>query len=142
MSAEPVYRRLRTIAAADTDLLGHVNNVVWVRFIVELAEAHSRAVGLDSEAYARLGGAWIVRRHEIEYHAQAVTNERIVEETWVEGFRGARSIRCSRFSREADGRRLVTASTDWAFVNPRTQRPRRVDPEVVARFSVLASAAG
>lgn len=136
MNPNGVFRRVRTITERDTDRFGHVNNVVWVRFIVELADAHSNEVGLDFDAYLRLGGVWIVRRHRIEYHAPATPEERVVEETWVEAFRGARSVRCSRFSREGDGTELVTASTDWAFVHPETQRPRRIIPEVLARFPV------
>jgi acyl-CoA thioester hydrolase len=130
-----IFRRVRTVAEADTDLFGHVNNVVWVRLVVELAQAHSHAVGLDPEAYRRIGGVWIVRRHELDYHAPAAPRERIVEETWVEELRGARSIRRSRFTREDDARELVTAVTQWAYVDARTLRPRRIDAEVFARFA-------
>lgn len=131
----PVFRRVRTVVEADTDQFGHVNNVVWVRLVVELAQAHSQAVGLDPRAYARIGGVWIVRRHELDYHAPAVPGERIVEETWIEDLRGARSLRRSRFSRESDGADIVTAATQWAWVDARTLRPRRIDAEVIALFS-------
>ncbi len=137
MISDGVFRRVRTIRDKDTDLYGHVNNVVWVKFVVELADAHSRDVGLSIDDYVRLGGVWIVRQHLIDYHAQVGKDERIVEETWVESFRGARSVRRCRFSSEADGTPLVTSSTHWAFVHPETQRPRRIFPEVMERFSVV-----
>jgi acyl-CoA thioester hydrolase len=135
VSSEPIFRRVRAVTGADIDGLGHVNNVVWVHFIVELADAHSRAQGLDPEAYRRIGGIWIVRRHEIDYHAPVTAGEEIVEETWVAEFRGARSVRRSRFSLP-DSQPLVSAITHWAYVDARTQKPRRIDSEVLVRFRV------
>lgn len=135
-----VFRRKRTIQPEDTDGLGHVNNVAWVRFVVELADAHSSSVGLDFDSYQQIGGLWIVRRHEIDYHGQAVAGDEIVEETWVSAFKGARSIRQSRFT-TSDGKRLLSAVTQWAYVDARTQRPRRVDARVVKSFPIHEEAA-
>ena len=45
MSQPGVFERTRVVSAEDLDQLGHVNNVVWLRFVVELAEAHARASG-------------------------------------------------------------------------------------------------
>ena len=131
---ERVFRRTRRVRDEDTDALGHVNNVAWVRFVVELADAHSRAVGLDWAAYRRIGGLWIVRRHEIDYARAAIPDEEISEETWVELARGARSVRRSRFLRSEGGELLVEATTHWAFVDTKTQRPKRIHPEVIDRF--------
>ena len=135
MSEASVFRRVRTVTDADTDAFGHVNNLVWIRFIVELAQDHLREVGLDYAATARIGGVWIVHRHEVDYHAPGMPGERILEETWVSEFRGARSIRCSRFSKESNSSALVSGLTHWAYVDARTHRPRRIDPEILSRFS-------
>ncbi len=134
MSEEGVYRRTRTIERRHIDGLGHVNNAVWVRFIVELAGAHASAVGYDFETTHELGGLWIVRRHEIDYHASALEGDVVVEETWVSSLRGARSVRHARFSRDSDGGLLLESTTQWAYVDPDTQRPRRIHPEVLAAF--------
>lgn len=129
-----VFRRVRTITGDDIDELGHVNNVVWVRFVVEMATSHSEALGLDAAAYRRLGAWWIVYRHEIDYRAPAFPGDRIVEETWVSEMRGARSVRQVRFRRESDGTPLLDATTTWVFVDADTHRPRRIAPEVRAAF--------
>ena len=131
-----VFRRTRRIREEDTDALGHVNNVAWLRFVVELANAHSQAVGLDGAAYRGLNGIWVVRRHEIDYARSATPGEEIVEETWLESLKGARSVRGSRFVRGEGGETLVEATTHWAFVDPKSQRPKRIHPEVLERFSV------
>lgn len=133
--SDPVrFRRTRVVAPEDVDFLGHVNNVVWLRYVVELAEAHARSLDLGSRIVRERGGQWIVRRHELDYRANAEPGEEIVEETWVESMRGARSIRRSRFTRASDGEELVTACTEWAFCDAKTLRPRRIPPELAAVY--------
>ena len=56
----------------DIDGLGHASNVVWVRWVNSAAVAHSASVGLDLVAYQRLGVLWVVRRHVIDYLAEAL----------------------------------------------------------------------
>ena len=65
--------------AEHVDELGHVNNLVWVRLVLDLATAHSNSVGLDTRAYRELGAWWIVHRQEIDYHAPAFPGEELVE---------------------------------------------------------------
>ena len=129
----PIFRRERTVAPRDVDLLGHVNNVVWVRFVVELAAAHADALGTGFEATRALGGLWIVRRHELTYHGNVPLGAKIRESTWVSSLRGALSLRRARFESES-GALLVEAETEWAYVDATTLRPRRVPPGVRERF--------
>lgn len=129
-----VFRRTRRVEPGDIDELGHVNNVRWVAFVGELAGAHASKGGADNDALRESGAIWIVRRHEIDYHRSALPGEEIVEETWVEELTGARSVRCSRFTRAADGALLVSAKTTWAYVDAVTQRPKRIPAELLARF--------
>ena len=120
----------------DTDGLGHVNNIVWVRFIVRLADAHSRALGLDWQTIRGHGGIWLVRRHEIEYHRSALPGQELIETTWIESMRGARSIRRSEFTLADGDTPLVSAITVWAFCDPETQRPTRVPPGLLEYYPV------
>jgi len=76
---EPFELPIR-VEAADIDELGHVNNVVYVRWVQDAAVAHWNAVAPDSEK-ARL--FWIVLRHEIDYRHAAHLTDRIVARTWV-----------------------------------------------------------
>jgi acyl-CoA thioester hydrolase len=137
----PIFRRARQVAPRDVDLLGHVNNLVWVRYVVELAAAHADALGVGFEATRALGGIWIVRRHDVLYHANVAAGATIRESTWISALRGALSLRHARFERE-DGALLVEAHTEWAYVDATTLRPRRVPAEVRGRFDVVEAAAG
>jgi len=133
----PVFRRTRTIVARDLDLLDHVNNVVWLRFVVELAEAHSNALGLDFATLRGLGGIWVVRRHELDYHRAANEGDEILEETWVSELRGARSVRRARLRGARSSALLLAATTHWAFVDAASLRPRRVPPEIARRYALV-----
>jgi acyl-CoA thioester hydrolase len=132
-----VFRRTRTVVPGDCDALDHVNNAVWVRFVVELANAHSVALGLDLEALRALGGVWVVQRHEIDFHQPASVGDEILEETWVSELRGARCLRHARLRGAGDGRPLLSATTRWAFVDAESGRPRRIPPEVMGRFTPI-----
>ena len=136
----PIFRRDRTVAARDIDLLGHVNNVVWVRYVVELAAAHAEALGVGFEATRELGGIWIVRRHDVLYHANVSGGSTIRESTWVSSLRGALSLRHARFESEA-GVLLVEADTEWAYVDATTLKPRRVPAGLRERFDPIAAEA-
>lgn len=52
----------------DLDELNHVNNVVYMRWLEMAARAGSADAGWPTERYFREGlGAWVVRKHWIEY---------------------------------------------------------------------------
>lgn len=132
----PVFRRERSVVARDIDVLGHVNNLVWVKWVVQLAEAHAAALGLDFETCRARGGVWVVHRQELDYHRGAVEGERLVESTWVSEMRGARSVRHARMD-GTDGTLRFEARTTWAWVDARTLRARRVPAEVRTAFDLV-----
>ena len=134
MSSSGIFQRRRTIEEEHCDRLGHVNNIVWVEFVLELADAHSSARGFTWDTYMAGGAIWIIRHQSIDYIQAALPGDELLEETWVSEIRGARSIRHSRFTRLADGIKLLTATTQWAFVDVNTQRPKRIDRKLIDQF--------
>jgi acyl-CoA thioester hydrolase len=88
------------------------------------------------EATRALGGIWIVRRHDLLYHANVPLGSTVRESTWVSSLRGALSLRHARFESES-GVLLVEAHTEWAFVDATTLRPRRVPAELRSRFDPI-----
>ena len=135
MSEPLVFRLPRVVAPDDVDFLGHVNNLVWLRYVIEIAEAHARSLDAGARILREKGGQWIVRRHEIDYLDNAGSGDEIVAETWVESMRGARSVRQARFVRASDGTDLVRATTQWAFVDATSLRPKRIPLELIALYT-------
>jgi acyl-CoA thioester hydrolase len=123
--------------SSDIDELQHVSNIAYVRWIQEVAKAHSAAVGLDHAGYVRLGAVFVVRRHDIEYLAPAYAGDAIRLTTWIAKWGAATSERRTRITREGDGRELVRATTVWAFISMETLRPKRIPPELCEAFARL-----
>jgi acyl-CoA thioester hydrolase len=127
----PPFTRTFTAQAHDIDIMGHVNNAVWVQWMEALATAHWEAAALPEhqEKYA-----WVVTRHEIDYRGNIAEGESVTGETFIpEGPTGARFVRRVDFRNEA-GKVLVSARTTWAMVEIASQRLMRVPAEVAAPF--------
>lgn len=117
----------------DLDAQGHVSNVRVVDWMNRAAIAHSEAVGLDLARYRRLGGTFVVRRHEIDYLAPAFEGDEVVAYTWAESCRRATAERRHEV-RRGDGRVLARGFNLWAWVDL-TGRPARMPAEVEAAFT-------
>lgn len=89
--ASPEFHQQIVAPKSDVDELGHVSNIAYVRWIQEVAKAHSAAVGLDHAAYIGLGAVFVVRRHEIEYLAPAYGGDDVRLITWIEKWTAATS---------------------------------------------------
>lgn len=125
--------------AADIDELGHVSNLVYLRWVMDVAMAHSRSVGWDWARYRALGAAFMVRRHEIDYIAQVTLGDTLRAETWVDSWRPASCIRKTELVR--DGALVARAATTWALIGLTSGRPRRIPDELAALFAGPRSAA-
>lgn len=112
------------------DANGHVNNIVIVRWLQEVATAHWAAVA-PADAQAQF--LWVISRHEIDYRAPSFAGEVLMAETWGENPKGARFDRCTRIS-GPDGGPRVEARTTWVIMDRALKRPARLRPELVALF--------
>jgi acyl-CoA thioester hydrolase len=120
-----------TAQAHDIDIMGHVNNAVWVQWMEAMAGAHWAAVA-PAEHQAKY--AWLVTRHEIDYRGNIREGESVTGETFIpEGPSGAKFDRRVDF-RNAAGKVIVSARTTWAMIDIATRRLMRVPPEVAAPF--------
>ena len=119
--------------AQDIDEVGHVSNLVYLRWVQDVAMAHSRACGWDYAQYRDFGAVFMVRRHEIDYVAQVRIGEMLVGETWVDDWRPASCIRKTELAR--DGKVVARAATTWAMISLTSGRPQRIPDHLRAAFS-------
>lgn len=120
-------------SAADIDELGHVSNLVYLRWVLDVAMAHSRALGWDHPEYRALGSVFMVRRHEIDYVAQVREGESLVGETWVDDWRLASCIRKTELRRGEQV--VIRAATTWAMISLSTGRPVKIPDSIRGLFS-------
>lgn len=129
---KPQFTLTFVAEARDIDVMGHVNNAVWVQWMETIATAHWEAVA-PTEHQARY--AWVVIRHEIDYRGNIAEGETVTGETFIpHGPSGARFDRRVDF-RNAAGKVIVSARTTWAMIEIASGRLMRVPPEVAAPFS-------
>lgn len=134
MSAPAAPYEIRfPVQQADIDLLGHFNNVVYLRWVQEVATAHWRAAATP-EDQARL--LWVVRRHEIDYKRSARAGDMIIARTWVGSAEPRAFRRYSEFRRESDRKVLASALTIWCPVDRGSLRPTDVGDSVISRFAI------
>ena len=132
LSAVTAFELAVNVASTDIDELGHVNNTVYLRWVQDAATAHWEAVA-SVEMQAAI--VWVVLRHEIDYKTAARPDDEVLLRTWVGKASRLTFERFTEIVRRTDRQLLAHARTLWCPVNPATNRPTRVPPELRAQFS-------
>jgi len=122
------------VGVEDIDAQGHASNVSVVRWMNEAAWEHSKALGWDVEQYRQLGGWFVVRRHEIDYHRPSYLGDALHCITWPCGLGKAVAERQHRIVRLADGALVAEGMNLWAYIDASTGRPLRIPPELRQAF--------
>ena len=131
----PEFAHEVAVRPEDIDDLGHVNNIVYLRWVQDVATAHWQAAA-PADAQAEL--VWVVLRHEIDYRQAALPGDVVVVRTRVGEATGLTFERRTAITRKGDGRLLAEARTLWCPLDARTGRPRRVPAAIRAQFSTSA----
>ena len=113
------------------DEQNHVNNVVYVQWIQDVAVAHWR--NLVSQAIQE-NYTWILLRHEIDYKQQSFENNEITATTWVGK---ATKVTCERFTEIKRGEvLLVKAKSMWCMLDANTKKPAKISEEIREKFGM------
>jgi acyl-CoA thioester hydrolase len=135
MPITKIYEFEHPVAPEEIDGLGHVNNQVYLDWLMEAATRHSDAVGWDIGRLLKQGEGWVVRRHEIEYLLPVMPGETVKVRTWIETAEKVTSERRYEVVRLSDGKTACTGKTMWVWINYRTGRPARIPEAVIKDFS-------
>jgi acyl-CoA thioester hydrolase len=115
-----------------------VNNLEYLRWMVEAAQAHSDACGWTVARYLANRFSWVVRSHHIDYLRPAFAGEVLTLVTWVGDMEAQGSPRHYLLWRGSDRKVLAQATTQWVFVDGDTGRPRPVPAEVRDAFPLVS----
>ena len=131
-----VFRHEFMVDARAIDENGHVNNVVYVQWMQDVAVEHATLNG-GTAIMEALKATWVARSHHIEYLRPAFAGDAIVAETWVATLKRVKSERRYRFLRATDNQLLARGRTEWVFIDSSTGKPRSIPPELTARFTIV-----
>ena len=123
------------VLPADIDELGHVNNVVYVRWVQDVAIAHWQAAATPGQLASL---AWVALRHEIDYKHPALLTDGILASTWVGTAEAVRFERHVEILRAADRKVLARSRTLWCPISRESGRITRVGDDVRRVFSTDA----
>ena len=125
-----VFQTNYTVVTSNIDELNHVNNVVYLQWIQDIANLHWNELkeGVDTAAYV-----WVVIRHEIDYLNQALLGDTLLAKTWVGKTAGLKSIRHVEFYR--NNKLLVKAQTTFCLLHAKSFKPMRITDEILAMLA-------
>lgn len=126
------FERPLEILPSDIDGLGHVNNVVYLRWAQDIATAHWEAAATPSQREAL---AWVALRHEIDYKHPAFPGDAVLASTWVGSADAVRFERFVEILRASDRKVLAAVRTLWCPIRRATGKVTRVDEAVRRVFS-------
>jgi len=115
-----------TISAEDIDNLEHVNNLVYVKWMDDIATKHWSFL---TKEHPLPQYVWVVMRHEIDYLKQAGLGDEITVKTWVGETKGITSVRFMEFYKGEI--LLVKAKTTWVMLDSKTFKPTRIRENVL-----------
>lgn len=131
MAAE-IFTQRFPVDAADIDELGHVNNIVYLRYAQEIAIAHWRSRA-SAEMLANL--VWVVLRHEADYRAALTLGDHVEVRTHVDDApKGAAWARFVDIYKGDSDKPAVQIKSNWCLLDANTRRVKRVPMEIVQRF--------
>lgn len=121
-----------TIIESDIDQLGHVNNIIYLKWVQEIAIAHWNTVASEEMKEQYL---WVVSRHEIDYLKSALLTSELIARTWVsETYSGAKSERFVDIYDRATNQVYARVKTTWYLLDRHTKKPKRIEPSMLAIF--------
>ena len=119
----------------ELDVLGHVNNAVYLNWVEQVAVDHVEALGFGRAWAAARGGAWVVREHRITYHRPVEYGDVVLVTTLPQQIGGVRGVRRTEIHREADGRLTTEVESQWIWIRTSDGRPTRVPADLLELFS-------
>ena len=117
------------VRSEDLDQLDHVNNVVYLKWVQQVAESHWRVRATEAMQSSVI---WVVLNHFIEYKRPALLGDELRLETFVTKAEGVRSTRHVEIYR--DDVLLVVAKTEWCMLEKTTMKPMRITEEIAELF--------
>jgi acyl-CoA thioester hydrolase len=120
------FQLTHTVQTHHLDDMNHVNNVVYIQWVQDVAKAHWLQVGGDLlNKYV-----WVALRHEIDYLFPAVLHDQVELLTWVGKAEGARFERFIVVRHASSLREFAKAKTVWCMLDATSHKPRRITDEI------------
>jgi len=121
-----IYSIKRKVLEEEIDEYNHVNNIVYLEWIQDVAFKHWNVLTQNN---SQTDYVWYTIRHEIDYLQQAVLGDEVIIKTWVGETKGVKSIRHVEVYKEDT--LLTKSQTTYCLLNLKTRRPTRITENIL-----------
>ena len=124
------YQYSFKVQEKDIDILNHVNNLVYLKWVNDASEKHWAILSnekINAKYY------WVCLRHEIDYLGEAFLDDEITILTWVGESKGVKSKRHVAIIRNK--KIIARTETTWCLIDLKTKKPTRVNSEILDLLS-------
>ncbi len=116
----------------DLDHLNHVNNIVYIEWILSIAKDHWRNL-VSNEILKNY--YWVLLEHNIKYLLPAILNDKLRLSTYVEKTELIKSHRIVNIYNSSTNKLIAISKTQWCLINAKTNKPSRIPVEIRSAFN-------
>ena len=131
MAGVHVYTSKIVVLPAHLDALQHVNNVQYLHWMMEAAEAHWKERATAAQQYEFI---WVVSKHDIHYKGAALLGDVLELTTYTGECTGAGWWRHFTIHNTTTDAVIVQAKTLFVLLSRETEKPLRIQDAVLAIF--------
>ena len=109
------------------DVLGHVNNKVYLDWCEIVSWDHSKSLGISPQTYQDLRCACVVIKNKIEYLGSLFENDSILISTWITKTDSRLKLsRLFQVIRIEDNKTVFRSNVDYVCISLDTYKPIRM----------------
>lgn len=131
-----IYQYQFKVGPESIDILKHVNNREYLRWMEKAAMEHASLLGCGAKECLQQGEVWVAREHWIEYLRPCYEGDELTVFSWVANLSGPRSLR--RYAIKRGARLVSLGATEWVYIDYKTGRIKDVPEEVAERFAIIS----
>jgi acyl-CoA thioester hydrolase len=133
-SPPEVFKIQRKVQWHELDMMGHVNNAMYLDYAADCEIQVLDAHGWSSKQMNDRGFGILIQRHQIEYKQPALPDEWLEIATWVSGIQGTSATRHYTIHRVRDGALLTQIHSRCVWVDRLSGEPVRIPSDFMAAF--------
>ncbi len=126
-----------TVTKEDIDILGHVNNKVYLNWCEIVSWKHSASLGITPIIYENLKCACVVIKSENNFTGSLFERDQVAISTWI--ISTDKKIRLSRYFQVinlAKNKTIFTSLVDYACISLENFKPVRMPKLFVDNYNV------
>jgi acyl-CoA thioester hydrolase len=127
-----VYEKKIVVGSDDIDFNGHVNNLKYLEWMINVAMEHSTHEGFGIEYYKTHGVSWVARKHCIEYKLPAFEGDELILKTWIDDVHKIMVVR--KYEIYKNDKLITKGFSEWVFVDFKTKRPKKIPEDIIKKF--------